>query len=134
MLATYETDIDRTLINKINDYKLRLKNIKERPFFINPKSMYEDALKEVKNLSERLDLSMNHLLKMKQEKLNAYGPRLKALSVDATLNRGFAIMMDENNHIVKAIEDVEVNTSVKTKLSNGVITSVITKKEKDDGK
>ena len=133
-LANLESTIDDVLIVKINNFKTKIDNIKNRPFFINPKSMYEDALKEVKNLSERLDLSMNHLIKMKQEKLNAYAPRLKALSVDATLNRGFAIMMDENNHIVKTIEDVEINTSVKTKLSNGVITSVITKKEKDDGK
>ena len=132
-LANLEGILDDTLIKKINDYKTKLNNIKTRPFFINPKSMYEEALKEVKNLSERMDLSMNHLIKMKQEKLKSYIPRLKSLSLESTLNRGFAIMTDENNRIVKSIDDVELNTSVKTKLSNGVITSVITKKEKDNG-
>ena len=132
-LANLEGILDDTLINKINEYKTKLNNIKSRPFFINPKSMYEEALKEVKNLSERMDLSMNHLIKMKQEKLNSYIPRLKSLSLESTLNRGFAIMTDENNRIVKSIDDVEVNTSVKTKLSNGVIISIITKKEKDNG-
>ena len=132
-LHNLEASMDDVLINKINNYKSKIDNIKNRPFFVNPKSMYEDALKEVKNLSERLDLSMRHLIKMKVEKVQSFVPRLKALSVDSTLNRGFAIMMDEDNRIVKSIDDVKINTSVKTKLSDGTITAIVSKKEKDNG-
>ena len=132
-LNNLEATIDDVLINKINNYKLRIDNIKNRPFFINPKTMYENALKEVKNLSDRIDISINHLIKMKKEKLNSYKPRLNALSVDSTLNRGFAIMTDENNKIIKSVDDVKLNTSVKTKLSDGNIISIISKKEKNNG-
>ena len=132
-LANYEMDLDEILINKINNFKTKIDNIKNRPFFINPKSMYEDGLKEVKNFTNRLDLAMSHLIKMKEEKLHAYVPRLKALSVENTLSRGFSIATDEAGHIIKSINDVEVNTSVKTMLSDGSITSVITKKEKKNG-
>ena len=132
-LHNLEASMDDVLINKINNYKSKIDNIKNRPFFVNPKSMYEDALKEVKNLSERLDLSMRHLIKMKVEKVQSFVPRLKALSVDSTLNRGFAIMMDEDNRIVKSIDDVKINKSVKTKLSDGTITAIVSKKEKDNG-
>ena len=133
MLATYETDIDRTLINKINDYKLRLKNIKERPFFINPKSMYEEAIKDVKNYDERLKLAMSHLIKMKDEKIRSLANHLKALSVDSTLNRGFSIMTSEDGKVIKHIDDVKLNTSVKTRLNGGIITSTVTKKENNNG-
>ena len=95
--------------------------------------MYENAIKEVSNLNNRIDLAINHLVKMKKEKINAYTPRLKSLSVDATLSRGFSIMQDEKGRIVKSIDDVEVNTSVKTRLSGGIITSTVTKKEKING-
>ena len=132
-LNNLEATIDDALIDKINNYKLRIDNIKNRPFFINPKTMYENALKEVKNLSDRIDISINHLIKMKKEKLNSYKPRLNALSVDSTLNRGFAIMTDENNKIIKSVDDVKLNTSVKTKLSDGNIISIISKKEKNNG-
>ena len=132
-LANYETEIDDALINKINNYKNKLENIKNRPFFVNPKSMYEDAIKEVSNLNNRIDLAMNHLIKMKKEKLSSYSPRLKSLSVDSTLNRGFAIMMDEKGSIVKSINDIEINTCVKTRVSGGIITSTVTKKEKING-
>ena len=128
-----EASMDDSLINKINNYKNKIENIKNRPFFVNPKSMYEDALKEVKNLADRLDLSMNHLIKMKSEKIQSYVPRLKALSVDSTLNRGFAIMMNESGDIVKSVDDVKINTSVKTKLSDGTITAIVSKKEKNNG-
>jgi len=132
-LANYEAELDDTLINRINNYKTRLDNIKNRPFFINPKSMYEEALKEVANLANRIDLATNHLIKMKEEKLNSYKMRLNALSVDKTLNRGFSIMMNEQGSIIKSIDDIEVNTSVKTMVSGGVITSTVTKKEKRNG-
>ena len=132
-LYNYEAKIDDVLINKINNLKQKLDNLKNRPFFTSPKSMYEDALKDVSRLSDRMDLAMNHLIKMKVEKLNSYKPRLNSLSVDATLNRGFAIMLDEKNRVVKTIDDIEVNTSVKTKVKGGVITSTVTKKEKANG-
>lgn len=132
-LNNLEASMDDGLINKINNYKSKIDNIKNRPFFINPKSMYEDAIKEVKNHSERLDIAISHLIKMKNEKVKSFIPRLKALSVESTLNRGFSIMMDENNHIIKSIDDVEVNTSVKTKLSDGIVSATVTKKEKDNG-
>lgn len=133
-LANFDTDLDEILINKINNYKSKIENIKNRPFFINPKSMYEDGLKEVKNYSERLNLSMNHLIKMKQERIASYKPRLKALSIQGTLNRGFSIMTDNNNHIIKSTKDVDINTSVKTQLSDGYIVSTVTSKEQNDGK
>ena len=129
-LANYSKEIDDVLINMINNYKTKIDNIKTRPFFVNPKSMYEDALKEVKNFSQRLDLSINHLIKMKEERLASYKPRLKSLSVESTLNRGFSITMDEEGRIIKSIDDVKVNTSVKTKISGGIITATVTKKEK----
>ena len=133
-LYNYEAKIDDILINKINNLKLKIDNLKNRPFFLSPKAMYEDALKDVSRLADRMDLAMNHLIKMKVEKLNSFKPRLNSLSVDATLNRGFAIMLDENNKVVKSIDDIKVNTSVKTKVKGGVITSTVTKKEKTNGK
>lgn len=129
-LANYETRMEDVLINKINNLKQRIDNIKSRPFFINPKAMYVEALKDVKVLTERMDLAISHLIKMKKEKLNSYIPRLNSLSVDATLNRGFAVMLDEKNRVVKNIDDVKINTSVKTKISGGIITSTVTSKEK----
>ena len=129
-LANYETRMEDVLINKINNLKQRIDNIKSRPFFINPKAMYVEALKDVKVLTERMDLAISHLIKMKKEKLNSYIPRLNSLSIDATLNRGFAVMLDENNRVVKNIDDVKINTSVKTKISGGIITSTVTSKEK----
>lgn len=132
-LHNYEDEIDDVLINLINNYKTRLDNIKNRSFFINPKSMYEDALKEVKNYDSRIDLAINHLIKMKTEKLSSFKLRLNSLSVDSTLKRGYSVMMDENKKVIKNIDDVKINTSVKTLVSGGTITSVVTSKEKNNG-
>ena len=133
LLANSEMNIDKALIKLINDYKNKLKNIKERPFFVNPKAMYENAIKETSNYSNRLDLAINHLIKMKDEKLHSLNARLNALSVDNTLNRGFSIMTSEDGKIIKAIDDVKLNTSVKTRISGGIITSTVTKKEAYNG-
>lgn len=132
-LNNYEMALDDTLINMINNYKTRIENIKNRSFFINPKSMYEDALKEVKNLDNRINLAIDHFIKMRSEKINSYIPRLNSLSLDSTLKRGYSIMVDENKKVIRTIDDVQINTSVKTIVSGGIITSKVISKEKNNG-
>lgn len=128
-LHNYELEMDDALIYKINNYKNKIENIKNRPFFVNPKSMYEDAIKDVNNYANRINISIIHLLKMKEEKVSSLSARLKALSVNKTLNRGFAIIENKDGKIIKNIDDIEVNSTIKTRLNNGYVTSIVTKKE-----
>ena len=66
--------------------------------------------------------------------MHSLSKQLHSISVDATLQRGFAIMENEQGKIVKDINDVEINQMVKTRLKGGVVSAkVISKEAKKNG-
>ena len=129
LLNNKEVELDEVITDKISNWTHKLDLLKENSFFKNPKVMYEKSLLEVANTSKRLDEYMAHLIEMEGEKLNSLSKRLSALSIDNTLQRGFAIMENEKGQIVKTINDIEVNQMVKTRLKGGVITAKVIEKE-----
>lgn len=133
-LGTLEMRMDDILINKINNYKTRIVNIKNRSFFINPKSMYVEAIKDVDNYSKRINLAINHLIASKKEQLTSFTKRLKAVSLTNTLNRGFAIIKDDKGKIIKSTSAINIDDNIVTALADGIITSRVIKKEQTNGK
>ena len=123
-------EITDALLTKIRRYKEKVDSIKNRPFFINPKSMYENKLVELKSTKEKLSLLMIHMIEMKKEAVAARSSHLKALSPDGVLNRGYSIMQDESGKVIKKTSDIEINQMIKTVLKDGVVVSKVTKKEK----
>lgn len=132
-LSNIQMNLDDILISRINKYKTTLDNIKNRPFFINPKNMYVDATKDVENYSKRIDIALNHYLERNKEKIESLKARLKGLSVNNTLNRGFAIIKNDKGKILKDIKDVDLDENIVTTLANGTITSKVIGKEKING-
>ena len=129
LLSTKEIELDESITDEISNYSHKLELLKKNSFFENPKVMYEKTLIEVGNTSKRLDSFMNHMIEIEKEKISALKKQLKSLSIDNTLQRGFAIMENEQGKIVTSINDVEVNQMVKTKIHGGVLTTKVIQKE-----
>ncbi len=129
LLANKAVELDEVITDLISNYRHKLDLLKMNSFFENPKVMYENTLVEVENTKKRLDAYMTHLLEMKAEKVHSLSKQLHSISVDATLQRGFAIMENEQGKIVKDIKDVEVNQMVKTRLKGGVVSAKVISKE-----
>ena len=129
MLNNREIELDEFITDFISNYAHKLELLKKNSFFENPKVMYEKTLIEVGNTSKRLDSFMNHLIEIEREKIGSLKKQLKSLSIDNTLQRGFAIMQNEQGKIVTNINDVEINQMVKTKVHGGVLTTKVIQKE-----
>lgn len=129
LLANKAVELDEVITDLISNYRHKLDLLKMNSFFENPKVMYQNTLVEVENTAKRLDSYILHLIEMKKEKVNSLTKQLNSISIDATLQRGFAIMENESGKIVKTIKDVEVNQLVKTRLKGGVMTAKVVSKE-----
>lgn len=129
LLNNREIELDEVITDKISTYSHKLELLKKNSFFENPKVMYEKTLIEVGNTNKRLDSFMNHLIEIEKEKIASLKKQLKSLSIDNTLQRGFAIMENEQGKIVTNINDVEINQKVKTKVHGGVLTTKVIQKE-----
>ena len=87
---------------------------------------YEDRIKT--NLKS-LNFQMKNLIDKKKLMLESITTNLKAISPLAVLDRGYAIVMNENGQALKSSKDIKVGDTVTTRLGDGGFTSNVSKKD-----
>lgn len=122
--------LDEAMKNRMTLLRHKIDSLKNRPFFINPRSMYETTLVEVDNSKKRLEQAMLYQIKSRQERVEMMSKQLKSLSIDSVLTRGFAIMQTPDGKVVTSVKQVTIDQELKTKLKDGCLTTKVIKKEK----
>jgi len=87
---------------------------------------YEDRIKT--NLRS-LNFQMKNLIDKKKLMLESITTNLNAISPLAVLDRGYAIVMNENGQALKSSKDIKVGDTVTTRLGDGGFTSNVSKKD-----
>ena len=87
---------------------------------------YEDRIKT--NLKS-LNFQMKNLIDKKKLMLESITTNLNAISPLAVLDRGYAIVMNENGQALKSSKDIKVGDTVTTRLGDGGFTSNVSKKD-----
>ncbi|MGB1530934.1 MAG: exodeoxyribonuclease VII large subunit [Gammaproteobacteria bacterium] len=87
---------------------------------------YEDRIKT--NLKS-LNFQMKNLIDKKKLMLESISTNLNAISPLAVLDRGYAIVMNENGQALKSSKDIKVGDTVTTRLGDGGFTSNVSKKD-----
>ncbi|MDO6562819.1 exodeoxyribonuclease VII large subunit [Amphritea sp. 1_MG-2023] len=77
-------------------------------------------------LQHRLTTLMQGLLKQHKLQLSGLAATLNSVSPLATLDRGYAIVQDENGSVIQDIDHIVKDRSVETRLSNGRFRSTVT--------
>ena len=89
-------------------------------------SKHEDRLKN--NLNS-LNSQIKNLIDKKKLMLASLNANLKAISPLAVLDRGYAIVMNENGQALKSSKDLKVGDNVTTRLADGGFISNVSKKD-----
>ena len=87
---------------------------------------YEDRIKT--NLRS-LNFQIKNLIDKKKLMLESITTNLNAISPLAVLDRGYAIVMNENGQALKSSKDIKVGDTVTTRLGDGGFTSNVSKKD-----
>ncbi len=144
----------KEMTKKINDSYHHLQILKKSPSLVSPiyhleKNQTQITLlstKMIELLKQKLN-SYHYELSLKKQELDRYfmsafnqyqqsvinlKAKIKALSPDDVLKRGYTYLQDENGHIISSIKDVHINQDIITTLSDGQIISTV--KSKGEGK
>jgi len=120
-----------TLITaKLNHAQHRLNNLYQRLLRQSPQLIIPRHLDHNRQLSLRLKQAMTQLLASNTAKYQGLMRELNTVSPLATLERGFSISFDSKERVIKDIDQLSLGDTLITKLSNGDITSTITKLKK----
>lgn len=96
-----------------------------RPFFKDPASLYRDKIKDLGDLSGRMLRGIDHLLSLKQERLQSLKGSLRALNPSGVLSRGYSITRGKDGKILTSAQAVAPGDSLQTQLADGVIDSKV---------
>ncbi|MCR4562208.1 MAG: exodeoxyribonuclease VII large subunit [Bacilli bacterium] len=97
----------------------QISNLSNRPFFKNPASMYSDKREEVEDYRKRLNLSIDHIIALDKERIEALSKHLSALNPYGVLSRGYSIATNEKGEILKSVSDVRKGEEVTIRLKDG---------------
>lgn len=133
IFETLNANLERmglALQNKVQALKERLSLLSNRAFFVDPKSIYQNKERDLKEYRVRLVNAIKNSYLIASRDVKAYRQRLEALSPYGVLKRGYSIMVDENGKVIDSVNKVENGQNVLTSLKDGIIKSTVTAKEK----
>ena len=117
---------------KIKRLKREFESLSSRPFFTRPGSIYEDKLEKLSLTQERMKRAILSTLERKKHALESQKGRLTALNPRAVLTRGYSMTLDSKGKPVKGVEGLAKGETLKTCLSDGIITSTILEVKKGE--
>ena len=118
---------EKALISAAEHREQRLSFIKSSVIFKNPESVFDEKIRAVEELSNKLLSCEGALLDKKANELALVAGKLHALSPLATLARGYSVILTEDK-LIRSVSDVDVGQKVEIRLSDGEISASVTEK------
>ena len=126
-----EKKLNKNILEEISAEKVQLEHFKKELEYYNPANRIITLKENLENLKKSLDEKIVSIFKYNKQLLDFKRQSLEIINPNSILDRGYSIIYNDKNEIVKDIKTVNVGDSLKLKVSNGEIISDI--KEIIDG-
>ena len=109
----------RTLLNRINLEATQIANFKNRPVMKDPHVLITTRAEIIAGLRDRANRSFAHQLKLAKEELKQIKARVRALSPQATLDRGYSVVQLADGQIVTDPKKLKQGDLLRLRLAKG---------------
>ena len=131
-LDELELRLKRQLSHSLNLYQQRLSHLDNRLTQQSPDRKIDNLKSRQQELYQRLKRGIEQQLEKRQLQLGSQSHALQAVSPLATLSRGYAIVSDQQGHIVQSASDVNVGDTLETRLAMGRLRCQVTETVEPD--
>ncbi|MGB4661687.1 MAG: exodeoxyribonuclease VII large subunit [Mobilitalea sp.] len=121
VIRDYRRKLSRELQQKIVLSQNRLKEFRMRLFYASPSYQIKQKRQFLMNTEQKLQQSMNQIIKEKRHRLELYIAKLEGLSPLSKLNKGYALVAGEDNKPIQSIQKVQMNELLTVSLLDGDI-------------
>ncbi|MDR2441269.1 MAG: exodeoxyribonuclease VII large subunit [Planctomycetaceae bacterium] len=125
-LLQIQRQLDDLLEKRIQFYRNKLSFLEKQSALVLPERMIENRRRIVDLFEERLERSVDHRVQMAVQKFSKTAASLEALSPLAILARGYSLTETETGHRIQKINEIRNGDTIRTRLSNGVLKSIVT--------
>jgi exodeoxyribonuclease VII large subunit len=109
----------RTLVNRINLEANQIANFRNRPVMKDPHVLITARADIIAGLRDRSNRSFAHQLKLAKEELKQIKARVRALSPQATLDRGYSVVQLADGKIVTDPKKLKQGDLLRLRLAKG---------------
>jgi exodeoxyribonuclease VII large subunit len=109
----------RTLVNRINLEANQIANFRNRPVMKDPHVLITTRADIIAGLRDRSNRSFAHQLKLAKEELKQIKARVRALSPQATLDRGYSVVQLADGKIVTDPKKLKQGDLLRLRLAKG---------------
>ncbi|HDR5039312.1 TPA: exodeoxyribonuclease VII large subunit, partial [Bacillus anthracis] len=117
---------------KINELEQRLSLIENSYFFKYPLNQIYDKQQYIDELLQRLNRHLKAKIEFNERHLMYLGERLNGLSPLSVFSRGYSIVRDEKNQIIKSVDQVRMDRILSIDLIDGEISCRVIKCIKEE--
>jgi len=105
---------------KIKEYKNKIKSLAERRIFSSPAEIFRNYEQELDRIETKLEHQIEKDYNSWENKYQLLYQKLNNLSPLKTLDRGYAILQDENDKTIKSVNQIKNGDLLKARLSDGL--------------
>ena len=104
----------------------RLASLRSRPSLARPETLLDAHLSEVRQLAVRADDLAGRSLERAEHGIHRLADRLRALSPQATLDRGYAVVQTASGAVLRDAADADPGDAVLVTLAAGTLAAEVT--------
>ncbi len=120
-LAGLQTELDDVFDREIRQQRQNLLSAQSQLNFLSPINRIRNNQQRLDEVTLRLGRVFDHRFSLHGSRLGGLSARLNALNPMQVLQRGYAIVSDENGKIVSSVTDVEAGKKVSAQLIDGIL-------------
>ena len=119
MIGAMRDRARRTLVNRLDLEMTRITNFKNRPVMKDPHVLITTRAEVIAGLRDRSNRSFGSSLKLAKEELKQIKARVRALSPQSTLDRGYSVVQLADGQIVTDPKKVKAGDELRLRLAKG---------------
>ncbi|MCX6430894.1 MAG: exodeoxyribonuclease VII large subunit [Actinobacteria bacterium] len=123
----------RRMAGLVNTEIERIASLRERPVLRDPFVLISSRAEVIENLRDRSHRSTSHALKSAAETLVHTLARLRSLSPQSTLDRGYAVVQRGDGTIARNSRELSIGENLSVRLAKGSIGTTVTTTSTDSG-
>ena len=119
MISAMRDRARRTLLNRLDLESTRITNFKNRPVMKDPHVLITNRAEVIAGLRDRSNRSFGASLKLAKEELKQIKARVRALSPQSTLDRGYSVVQLADGQIVTDPKKLKAGDELRLRLAKG---------------
>ena len=119
MISAMRDRARRTVLNRLDLESTRITNLKNRPVMKDPHVLITTRAEIIAGLRDRSNRSFGASIKLAKEELKQIKARVRALSPQSTLDRGYSVVQSTDGQIVTDPKKLKAGDELRLRLAKG---------------